>query len=133
MKTSRLFFALLISLYVLCLAACQNKAAVITLNQSDAGKTVELNPGDRLVISLPGNPTTGFNWESQPAPDSSVLKQVGEAEFKADSNRVGSGGTVTLTFDAAAPGQVALTLVYHRAWETGVPPVEIYQVQVVVK
>jgi predicted secreted protein len=32
------------------------------LTEADAGRTIELRTGDRLSISLGGNPTTGYSW-----------------------------------------------------------------------
>ena len=43
------------------LAACGGKTQTVTEN--DNGKTVTLNTGDKLVVKLDGNPTTGYTWQ----------------------------------------------------------------------
>jgi predicted secreted protein len=104
----------------------------IKLTEQDNGSSVEMQIGDRLVITLPGNVTTGYNWEAQPPADGTVLKQVGEPEVQAETNKVGSGGQITLTFEAVSTGQTPLTLVYHRSWEKNVPPQATFSVKVTV-
>ncbi len=130
------------SLLLLCSACAQpggagsdpSEPAVVTIGEEEAGKTITLAAGDRLVISLPANPGTGYTWEMQPAPDESILKLVDEPQFRAqDPNKVGAPGLLSFTYDALSPGETSLTLVYHRAWETGVPPLETYDLTVVVK
>jgi len=125
---------------LLLLGACarpggdQNKPTVLTIGEEEAGKTVTLAAGDQLVVSLPANPGTGYSWEMQPAPDENILTLVDEPQFSAqDTNRVGAPGLLRFTFDARNPGETTLTLVYHRGWETGVPPLETYAVKVVVE
>ena len=128
-KITLILFALLISSGTL--LGC-NPRRTVSIGEAENGKTVELNAGDTLTISLAGNPTTGYNWYVASV-DANILKQQGEPVFSASSNLVGAGGTLTLTFQAALAGQTSLVLDYKRIWETGVPPAQIYSVTVVVK
>ena len=36
--------------------------STITLTRADDGRTVDLSPGDTLVLRLAENPTTGYQW-----------------------------------------------------------------------
>jgi len=36
--------------------------ATITLTRAEHGKSVEAQVGDRIIVSLDENPTTGFRW-----------------------------------------------------------------------
>lgn len=90
------------------------------------GQTVTLEKGQQLVISLEGNPTTGYNWELVEF-DAAILKQVGEPEYKSDSSLIGSGGVITITMEALETGKTNVKLIYHRSWETDVPPLEVYE------
>lgn len=112
------------------LGGCANKDVQVTQDMN--GQQVSVKTGDVLKVTLPGNPTTGYSWEAEGL-DETILKQAGEAEFKAESDLIGAGGMVTLTFDAVAEGSTTLTLVYHRSWETDVPPEETISIQVEVK
>ena len=101
------------------------------LSEQDGGKTVELHAGDKLEVSLKGNPTTGYQWEMA-AVDAAILKLVGEPEFNPDSGALGAGGKVTLRLIAVAAGQTTLQLIYHRPFEN-VPPIKTFKATVVVK
>jgi len=46
---------------------------------------------------------------------------------------MGSGGKVTLQFEAAGTGQTPLKLVYHRPFETGIAPLKTFEVTVTVE
>ncbi len=104
----------------------------IRLHEKDSGRTVELHIIDRLEVVLEGNPTTGYQWQID-ALDASVIKPIGEPEFKPDSDAIGSGGEYTFVFESITPGQTTLTLIYHRPFEKGVEPLKTFRVTVVVE
>lgn len=103
------------------------------LTIADHGGQVELAAGDLIVVTLEGNPSTGYTWEVQDL-DTSMFEMVGEPVFESSSpGLVGAGGTLTLTFKALQPGTATLNLVYHRPWETEVEPADAFSVTVVVE
>ena len=104
----------------------------VKLTEKDAGSSVELRTGDMLEVVLDGNPTTGYLWEMAPG-DRAVVKPVGESEFKAETELIGAGGKITLQFEAVAPGQTVLKLIYHRTFEKDVPPIKTFEVTVIVQ
>jgi inhibitor of cysteine peptidase len=103
----------------------------VTLSQEHAGSTVELLVAEAMEVVLEGNPTTGFVWEAA-AVDPAILRQLGEPKFEPATGLLGSGGTFTFRFEAVGSGQTLLRLVYHRPWETDVPPQETFEVTVMV-
>jgi inhibitor of cysteine peptidase len=109
--------------WVFVLTACG--AGRVQLREHDAGRTIDLRQGDRLEVALPGNPTTGYMWE-RAGGDDAVLRLAGEPAFQPDSGALGSGGVVTLVFEASNAGQTTLTLVYRRAFEPNVPPLKTF-------
>jgi inhibitor of cysteine peptidase len=113
----------------LCVGAPQS---AVDLSEADAGSTVQLSVGEGMELVLDGNPTTGFLWETA-AVDASVLRQLGEPDFQPDTELLGSGGKFTFRFEAVASGQTLLQLVYHRPWETDVPPEKTFEVTVMVQ
>jgi len=113
------------------LSAC-GASNEVKLDAGDAGSQVELKAGQTLVISLEGNPTTGYTWEVAEL-DEQVLRQIGQAEFKPESDAIGAGGVQTLRFETVNSGQTTLKLVYRRPWEEDVEPAETFSVQVVVR
>jgi inhibitor of cysteine peptidase len=111
----------------------QNPGAALTLGAKDNGRAIELASGQELVVSLESNPTTGYGWEVSGI-DGAVLVQLGEAEYAQGGaeGMVGAGGTETFRFTAQGSGQTTLTLIYHRAWEKDVEPIETFSVDVTV-
>ncbi len=107
-------------------------ASNLVVTEKDAGSTVKLSPGDRLEVVLAGNPTTGYNWRTASV-DAAVLREAGPPSFQRDSDLVGSGGAVTLSFTAEAPGRTILTIVYDRTFEKNIPPLKTYELTVVVQ
>jgi predicted secreted protein len=106
------------------------------VNEDDDGGRVKLQLGQILVVTLESNPTTGYRWE-QAENAESVLRQIGEAEFKpsetGDPPLVGAGGWEILRFRASSAGQMTLQLVYHRPWEEGVEPLKTFSLQIIVR
>ncbi len=124
---------LLACAFALALASCGSATNTepVRITEADAGSTVELHQGQILDVALPGNPTTGYTWEVEPGAES-VLQQQGEPTFEAESNLLGAGGVMTLTFEAIGRGEVTLSLIYHRTFEPGVAPLQTFEVTVVV-
>jgi inhibitor of cysteine peptidase len=107
----------------------------ITLSEAYNNQTIPLNAGDTLVVRLAANPSTGYTWEVKEL-DTAMLEQVGEPVFEsADTppDLVGAGGTLVLTFKVLQSGTTALTLIYHRPWETDVEPIQTFSVTLTVK
>jgi inhibitor of cysteine peptidase len=122
---------LMSGLLLTALSAC-GATNEVKLDAGDDGSQVELKAGQTLVVSLEGNPTTGYTWEAAEL-DEQVLQQVGETEFKPESGAIGAGGVQTLSFETTNSGQTTLNLVYRRPWEADMEPAETFSVQVVVR
>jgi inhibitor of cysteine peptidase len=117
---------------MLILVACGQSTGSIQLGEQDAGRTIELRRGDRLQVILAGNPTTGYQWQ-QVAGDSAILTSAGGPTFEPNSSALGSGGMVTVPFQASAAGKTHLILVYHRSFEPNQPPLKTFAIDVVVR
>jgi inhibitor of cysteine peptidase len=132
---SKLMLLLILSVIIGLICACAAAAPeqpTRQLTEADSGGVIELHVGDTLEIALPGNPTTGFQWEVDSV-DSAILRQVGEAKFEPSGIAVGSGGNVTIRFEAAGTGQTELKLIHHRPFEENVPPTQTFEVTVTVR
>src|SRR5689334_5314350 len=125
------FIQVLLILSVNLLFACSTSTAS-SLTEADDQRSIELRQGDKLEVKLAANPTTGFQWEIK-AVNMDVLRPLGEPKFEPSSNAVGSGGTVTLSFEAIGLGQTKLELIHHRPFEKNVPPIQSFEVTVSVK
>jgi len=128
----RLILIVLAGLLCACGAQGSSEQSTRQLTEADNGRSIELKVGDELEVTLPGNPTTGFQWEVSDV-DSVILTPIGDPEFVPASNAVGSGGQVTLRFEAVGTGQTELKLIHHRPFEENVAPIQTFEVSVTVK
>lgn len=89
-------------------------AGTVELTDSDAGKTVDLQIGQALVVTLQGLGTAGYLWEvtSTPAP---TLEQIGDREtLPPTSGAAGASARESFRFKGARAGQTTLTLADRR-------------------
>lgn len=122
----------IVSLLSACGAERSDGVSTKQLTEADASRTIELRVGDKLEVTLAGNPTTGFQWEVG-AGDTTILRPSGEPEFEPVSKAVGKGGRVILRFEAVGTGKIELRLIYHRPFEKDIPPAQTFQVTVTVR
>jgi C1A family cysteine protease/predicted secreted protein len=107
----------------------------VGLGAKDNGRQIELNESQVLVISLEGNPSTGYIWEVEQI-DKKILRQKGKTEFEPESHLPGAPGLLgapgkqILRFEAVAASRTTLRLVYRRPWEKGVKPARTFLLQV---
>ena len=117
------------------LVACSKTSgsdSTISIGANDAENIITLHRGDTLIVTLDGNPTTGYNWIMQTM-DPAILTQVGDPAYTAESNQIGAPGTISLTFQAVETGEAKLVLNYMRSFETDIAPLHTFEVTVVVE
>lgn len=103
----------------------------LRLTASDAGDRMELSmPGVVVEVALEANPSTGFVWQVAEV-DSAVVRYTGESFIAGADSLVGAPGTTRLWFEAIAPGETTLRLVYSRPWES-VQPLKTFEVTLVI-
>jgi len=115
-------------LVVFAVGACQTADDGVSIDEGADGTTITLAVGDVLNVALPANPSTGFTWEVT-AVDGAILSAAGEPVFEAESTAIGSGGTMTFSFDVLAAGTTTLKMLYHRTFETE-PPADTFTLTV---
>lgn len=93
-------------------------AKELHLSLQDSGRTFEVKSGSFVTVSLPGNPTTGYQWKFA-SPFDPVLLGLCRDSFLAapEKEKLGAGGYRYLKFEVLAPGKAALDLKYVRPWE----------------
>jgi len=104
----------------------------VRFTEADNGGTTSLAVDRPFEVLLKGNPTTGYLWQVVDL-DPSILQQVGEPAYKSESSALGSAGRYTFRFKTVGPGQTLLKLIYHRPFEQGVPPVEVFELNMTVE
>ena len=94
-----------------------------------AGQPIDVDKGDKFVIALVANPTTGYSWTAE---DNRKVKQLKSHFVPGDSSLMGAGGTQLLTFQATNRGTTTLTLDYARSFEKNTPPAQTEQFAVTI-
>jgi len=101
--------------------------ARMTLTDADDGKSVTLKAGETIAVTLPENATTGYRWAVDSVDAALVTVRDPEASYPVGA--VGSGGLVTWTFVAKAPGITTVTLKRWRHWEGDTSVVQRFRFQ----
>jgi len=101
----------------------------VAVTSSDNGTSRAANVGDAILVSLAGNPTTGFRWELQ-LTGAGVLEPEGDTYEVAAGHKIGSGGTHRFRFIAKAPGRATIALRLARSWARNEPPAQTFSVEI---
>lgn len=87
---------------------------------SSANKDISITVGQKFIITLKSNPTTGYGW--YPIYDERMIvlnsKNYHEDKLDNDKNIVGRGGTEIFTFQGIKVGKTDIKMEYKRPWET---------------
>jgi inhibitor of cysteine peptidase len=84
-------------------------SGAVAVTEADAGGESALVTGDTLVVRLPGNPTTGYDWRVVSTNDA-LLPAAGDPVYAASSDLTGAGGVYTFRFLAKAAGEAAVQI-----------------------
>jgi len=99
-----------------CASSMSQQGNSIHVDESSQGKVISTTINQKVVVSLKGNPTTGFAWHQKVI--NSALFTLVKKEYIADStNMSGSGGVYRFEFLTQRAGKVDLDFEYKRAWE----------------
>jgi inhibitor of cysteine peptidase len=99
---------------VMGIAAGTALAKTVRVTGAANGATRTLTRSDRLLVSIPSNPTTGYQWKVASV-TRSILRPTGSSFLASTKGRVGASGIQTLAFRAAAAGTTKLVIVYQQA------------------
>jgi len=101
----------------------------IKLDIHSSGRTIAVEPGDRLELQLEENRTTGFRWHIED--DECGVLILEHDAFSSSRNRViGAGGIRELQFTVAKQGQATLRASNRRSWESLNPPHATFELTV---
>ena len=103
--------------------------SALSVGPSQNGQSVALDAGRSLVVELPGNPTTGYEWTVVRADP--TLFRLEKSSFSPDSSAIGAGGTFSFRFQLLRPGADDLRIAYRRSWENA--PVDSFSLSVTVR
>ncbi len=116
--------AIVVLVGVGCVIADKTKKAASyeTCQFTDPARPLSVSPGEKFVIVVASNRTTGFSWEIAKPFNEKVVTFLGKEYLPEKSDLDGAGGKEVWTFIAVAAGQTTIYLRYVRPWEKGIPP-----------
>lgn len=88
----------------------------VVMTEAQNNATVHVKMGNYIIVQLPENPTTGYQWNLTTTPGLQVTNDTYEPSDRT-GNLVGSGGTRVWEMTAVAPGEQEISAVYSRSWE----------------
>jgi inhibitor of cysteine peptidase len=87
---------------------------MLTLN--DTGKSQSAKFGELIIIKLPENPTTGYNWEIREF-DKKIIELADAKYESAEGSQIGGGGMKTFKFKPKSIGSTTVKLILKRISE----------------
>ena len=105
-------------IFVLVLVFLTAWSTPLKLSDKDSGTHQTVRAGQRVVISLAENPTTGYSWQFFITPaKQNTITDTAETYIAPDTSLLGAGGMKEYSFTAAQEGRVTVTGYYFRPWE----------------
>ena len=92
--------------------------------QRSPSKNIEVKIGERFIIGLGANHTTGYQWQLASLASPNILGLVSNEYRPVEPNRIGAGGKEVWTFKATGKGKAGLIFNYVRPWEKDAKPAE---------
>jgi inhibitor of cysteine peptidase len=98
-------------------AAKPPRVQTLEINKSHNGQLARLRVGNVLVIRLPGNPASGYQWQAATT-NSKAMRLTVRPQYSPSAStaaQTAASGTYTFTFQAVQPGNGSIRLYYVRA------------------
>jgi inhibitor of cysteine peptidase len=92
------------------------RVQTLEINKSHNGQLARLRVGNVLIIRLPGDPATGYQWQAATT-NSPALRLTVRPQYSppaSTATQAASPGTYTFTFQAVQPGSGSIRLYYVR-------------------
>jgi inhibitor of cysteine peptidase len=92
----------------------------LEVNRSQNGQMARLRVGNVMIVRLPGNPASGYQWQAGTANTQAVRMTV-RPQYSPSSAGAAAPGTYTFVFEAVQPGTGSIRLYYVRTNDSGHP------------
>lgn len=100
---------------------------------TDPPTVINAKVGEKIVITLESNKTTGYSWDLVKPIDKDVVGFIDNKYLAPTTNRAGAPGKELWNFRATGRGKTTLTFRYVRSWEKDVPPAKKKAFIIIVK
>lgn len=97
-------------IFVLVLVFLTACSTPLKLSDKDSGTHQTVRAGQRVIISLAENPTTGYSWQFFITPaKQNTITDTAETYIAPDTSLIGAGGMKEYSFTAAREERVTVT------------------------
>jgi inhibitor of cysteine peptidase len=96
---------------------------------NDNGSAIEIAVDTVVIVSLEGNPSTGFAWAIDHN-DQTFLKSIQSKFDTTSAASIGSNGKFTFRFQCQKKGNGKISLKYWRHWEGDASVTKRFQVRI---
>src|SRR5262245_3111283 len=93
----------------------ETRKTMLSLVETDNGRTVDIRLGETVRLTLPENATTGYSWAIDRYDKEFIEAIASEPHYKSEG--VGSGGETAFTFKGKKTGTGEILLKHWRHWE----------------
>jgi inhibitor of cysteine peptidase len=101
--------------------------------EKQLSRSVTMNVGDTLKVTLASNPSTGFQWaEKLLISEPKVLTQTSYESVPSTTGVPGAAGTEVWTLQAKEPGNTTVSSTYSRPWPGGEKDAWVFSANVTV-
>lgn len=112
------------------LAVILAAAATVNIGPGANGTTIRVHTGDRLVVTLPANASTGYSW-SVVSKRTPVVRLVSARYVAPKTALLGAPGRFVARFTVRTAGRTTLRLAYARHTHPATPPARRFAVTLV--
>ena len=103
------------------------------MQTKNISKQITINEGSELLVNLPSNPSTGYNWTETTIENPDILAQAKSEYVAPNAAAVGGAGNQVWTLKASGKGTTTFKTDYSRPWEGGEKDEWIFQLVVTVQ
>ena len=90
--------------------------------ESNPAEMINTQLGRNFTVTLPANPTTGYQWQLARPLNVKMIKLIGSEYIADDTGLIGSGGKQVWKFKALKVGRAAVALKYVRPSDKNTKP-----------
>lgn len=97
----------------------KERMGVMVIGKNYNGLNLKIRNGQKLLIALDANSTTGYSWNVTGVPDTGILRETSNyyVPYPVPEGWCGGGGIAYTMFDTVDTGSTAIELKYAHSWE----------------
>lgn len=96
---------------------------------------IKVKKGNEIVLNLPSNHSTGFEWKLADSLNNDFIKLISRnyQEESTDTKNVAKAGIELWQFKAIKKGKTRIRFNYIREWEANTPAAQVLEYEIIIK